>query len=113
MGVNGCVPPVEVGGRLLVPLRGVFERLGATVLWEPATQRIVATARGKTIELVVGRRDAAVDGRPVTLDVPPTVVQGRTIVPLRFVSEALGAFVQWQSETRTVQITLPIAGQAP
>jgi hypothetical protein len=107
------VPPVEIGGRLLVPLRGVFERLGANVRWEPAAQRITATTSAKTIELVVGQRDAAVDGKPVVMDVPPMVIQGRTMVPLRFVSEALGAFVQWQAATRTVSITLPVAEPAP
>ncbi|MBM3471369.1 MAG: copper amine oxidase N-terminal domain-containing protein, partial [Armatimonadetes bacterium] len=76
------VPPVEVGGRLLVPLRGVFERLGATVLWEPSTQRITAATASRTIELVMGRREAAVDGKLVLLDIPPMVVGGRTMVPL-------------------------------
>lgn len=107
------VPPVEVGGRLLVPLRGVFERLGATVVWEPSTQRITAATASKTIELVMGRRQATVDGRLVLLDTPPMVVGGRTMVPLRFVSEALGAYVQWQAATRTVLITLPTAEPAP
>ncbi len=107
------VPPIEVGGRLLVPLRGVFERLGASVRWEPSTQRITATTATRTIELVVGQRDAAVDGRAVTLDVPPMVVGGRTLVPLRFVSEALGAFVQWQAAARTVLITVPTAAVPP
>jgi hypothetical protein len=104
------VPPTEVGGRLLVPLRGVFERLGATVEWEPSTQRITARSADRAIELVVGQRDAAVNGRPVVLDVPPMLVGGRTMVPLRFVSEALGAYVQWQAETRTVLITVAAAG---
>jgi len=107
------VPPVEVGGRLLVPLRGVFERLGATVLWEPSTQRITAATASRTIELVMGRREAAVDGKLVLLDIPPMVVGGRTMVPLRFVSEALGAYVQWQATARTVLITLPTAEPAP
>ncbi len=107
------VPPVEVGGRLLVPLRGVFERLGATVLWEPAAQRITATTATRKIELVMGRREAAVDGKMVILDTPPMSVGGRTMVPLRFVSEALGAYVQWQAATRTVLITLPTAEPAP
>ncbi len=107
------VPPVELGGRLLVPLRGVFERLGATVLWEPAAQRITARTASRTIELAVGRREASVDGRLVLLDVPPTVIEGRTFVPLRFVSEAIGAYVQWQAATRTVSIVLPSGGPPP
>lgn len=107
------VPPVEVGGRLLVPLRGIFERLGAAVLWDPASQRITATTATRTVALVVGRRDAAVDGRPIVLDTPPMVIGGRVMVPLRFVGEALGAYVQWQAAARTVLITLPIAQPAP
>ncbi len=107
------VPPVEVGGRLLVPLRGVFERLGATVVWEPATQRITASTATRRVELVMGRREAAVDGRMVILDTPPMTIGGRTMVPLRFVSEAMGAYVQWQAAARTVLITLPTAEPAP
>lgn len=98
-------PPVIQGSRVLVPLRGIFEKMGATVEWQPVTRSVVA-ARGSTlVELQIGSRIARVDGRPVTLDVPAMIIGGRTLVPLRFISESLGARVDWNPATRTVLIT--------
>lgn len=97
--------PIMAGGRVLVPLRGVFEHLGATVFWNPATN-VVTAQRGDTqVQLAIGSRQATVDGRVVFLDVPATIVGGRTLVPLRFVSEAMGAQVDWDNATRVVTIT--------
>jgi exosome complex RNA-binding protein Csl4 len=110
--------PVVAGGRVLVPLRGVFEHLGATVLWNQATN-VVTAQRGDTqVQLAIGGRQATVNGRVVLLDVPATIVGGRTLVPLRFVSEAMGAQVDWDNATRVVTITsgvtaLPIRRPAP
>jgi hypothetical protein len=102
-------PPVITGGRVLVPLRGVFERLGAFVQWNPGTN-VVTALRGDTeVRLTIGSRQAFVNARPVMLDVPPTVIAGRTLVPLRFVSEAMGARVDWNAATNTVVIFSPMA----
>jgi len=98
------VPPVQVEGRVLVPLRGVFERLGARVTFDPAAQTVTATREAVTVILRLGSREARINDRIVLLDVPPLAVRGRTMVPLRFVSEALGARVDWDERTRTVQI---------
>jgi hypothetical protein len=98
-------PPVTIGGRVLIPLRGVFERLGAVVQWNPASNSVLATRGTSQIQLTIGSRAAFVNGRQVLLDVPPMVVGGRTLVPLRFVSEAMGASVDWEPSTRTVFIT--------
>jgi hypothetical protein len=98
-------PPVTIGGRVLIPLRGVFERLGAFVQWNPASNAVLATRGSSQIQLTIGSRVAFVNGRQVMLDVPPMVVGGRTLVPLRFVSEAMGATVDWDPATRTVFIT--------
>ena len=98
-------PPVVAGGRVLVPLRGVFEHLGATVLWNPATNVVTAQRADTQMQLAIGSRQAIVNGRVVTLDVPATIVGGRTLVPLRFVSEAMGAQVDWDNATRVVTIT--------
>ncbi len=100
-------PPIVVGARVLVPLRGIFERLGATVEWEAATQTVIAIHGSTVVELVIGQRSARVNDRIVPLDVPAMVVRGRTLVPLRFVSEAMGAEVQYQEATRTVLIFSP------
>lgn len=107
-------PPIMQEGRVLVPLRGVFESLGADVVYLASSRTIKAT-RGRTqVELTLGSRSAMVDGRSVYLDVPAISHGGRTMVPLRFVSEALGADVDWQAATRTVSITsAPSTGQPP
>ena len=106
-------PPVVIGGRVLVPLRGVFERLGAFVQWDPASNTVIA-ARGDTqVRLTIGSRQAFVNQRVVFLDVPALIVQGRTLVPLRFVSEAMGARVDWDAATRTVFITSSPLAQPP
>jgi hypothetical protein len=107
-------PPAVMGGRVLVPLRGVFERMGAVVHWYPANNTVVATRAAATqIQLVVGSRQAVIDGNAVALDVPPIIVGGRTLVPLRFVSEAMGARVDWDDASRTVYIVSGQAAQAP
>ncbi len=106
------VPPVQIEGRVLVPLRGVFERLGAKVVYDPAGQTVTATREAVTIVLRLGSREARINERIVLLDVPALALRGRTMVPLRFVSEALGARVDWEEATRTVQIHTVIAAPA-
>ena len=98
-------PPVMMGGRVMVPLRGIFESLGANVRFESASQRIFATRGSQSVQLTLGSNQAMVDGKPVTLDTPAASVAGRTMVPLRFVSEALGTEVRWQESTQTVFLT--------
>ena len=105
-------PAMMQDGRVLVPLRGIFEGLGADVVYLPAERSIKAT-RGQTqVELHLGSRNAMVNGQTTYLDVPASSFGGRTMVPLRFVSEALGADVDWQSASRTVAITSP-SGTTP
>jgi hypothetical protein len=96
--------PRAMDGRVMVPLRGVLEKMGATVDWMPATQTVVAAKNGMEINLPIGSRHATVNGKDVMLDVPATTIAGSTMVPLRFVSEALGADVRWQSASQTVLI---------
>ena len=101
----GPVSPTQQSGRVLVPLRGVFEALGAFVEYNNATQSISAT-RGETrVQLTIGSARAYVNGQARALDVPAQVQSGRTLVPLRFVSEALGATVLWNDAQRQVLIT--------
>jgi hypothetical protein len=81
--------PMMMGGRVLVPLRGVIEKLGGEVKWEPTTRVITGAHAGqnKQFRLRVGSREALVNGENVTLDAPPRVANGTTYVPLRFVSK--------------------------
>lgn len=96
-------PPVERAGRVFVPLRGVFERLGASVVYSGGV--INATGNGRNISLRIGQTQATVNGQPQYLDVAPFLIGSRTLVPLRFVAQALGAAVDWNNNTSTVTIT--------
>ncbi|HUA08495.1 MAG TPA: copper amine oxidase N-terminal domain-containing protein [Candidatus Acidoferrales bacterium] len=95
-------PPVVQAGRVYVPLRGIFERLGASVVCQSGT--INAMSRGRVISLRIGSTSAVVDGRTQALDAPPFIEGSRTLVPLRFVAQALGASVNWNDGTSTVTI---------
>lgn len=89
------VDRVEEDGRLLVPIRGIFEAFGATVDWDGAVREVMISHRGSSIVMWVNDRSAYVDGMRYQLDVPPRLVNGRVHVPLRFVGEALGGSVDY------------------
>ncbi len=99
------IGPREYNGRVLVPLRGVLEDLGATVDWDANTQTVIAANKGMEIQLPIGRRFAMVNNERIPLDVPAMTVAGTTMVPLRFIGETLGASVRWNPRTATVRIT--------
>jgi hypothetical protein len=95
--------PIIQSGRVFVPLRGVFERLGASVVYNNG--QIDATGNGRDISLHIGSTQATVNGQPETIDVAPFIVGASTFVPLRFISTALGATVDWDNTNRVVAIT--------
>lgn len=97
-------PPVITQGRTFVPLRALCEPMGWPVSWDATTQKITVTGT-KTIELWIGNKTAMVNGVPVELDVPPYIANGRTLLPLRFVSANMKCTADWQSATQTVTIT--------
>ena len=101
------VPPQLMNGRTLVPLRAIFEALGATVDWSEATQTVTATKGTTTVVLTIGSTSPTVNGTAVTIDQPGVLVNGRTLVPLRFVGESLGVKVDWDPNTWVVTITSP------
>ena len=97
-------PPTEIQGSVLVPLRGVFEALGATVNYNPVTKTINAQKGSSEVALTLGQTTATVNGQSQALSQPAQTVGGTTLVPLRFVAQALGAYVQWVAATGTVEI---------
>lgn len=101
-------PPVMQNGRVFVPLRSIFQQLGASVVY--ANGQINATRGQTTVSLTIGSTAATVNGQNVTVDVAPFVVGDRTLVPLRFVSQSLGATVNWNDSNETVTIN---GGGAP
>lgn len=113
--VNGVKPDFDVkpfvdSGRTLVPFRALAETMGADVAWNPETKTVTMTKGEKEINMVIGSNNALVNGSPVTLDVPPKVVDGRTVIPLRFVGESLDSDVSYNNETKLIKI-LPLEVQ--
>jgi GH25 family lysozyme M1 (1,4-beta-N-acetylmuramidase) len=102
-------PPVIVRGRTLVPLRAIIEGLGGTVTWIPETRSVDVVLSDKTLELQIGNRTAVVEGAAATMDVPAAIMKGRTVLPIRFVAEHLGAQVDWKPLTRKITVTLSSA----
>lgn len=98
------VPPQIVSGRTMVPLRAIFEALGATVGWDEQTRTITGQRGARTVVLQINNQLAWVDGGAVTLDAPAIIWAGRTLVPTRFIAESLGAEVGWNQQTRTVSV---------
>jgi lysozyme len=102
-------PPVIVSGRTLVPLRPIIEGLGGAITWVPETRSVEVWFNGTILLLQIGNRTAVVNGEAVVMDVPAAIMNGRTMLPVRFVSEHLGAEVQWEELTKTVTITVSSA----
>ncbi len=98
------VSPILMEGRTMVPLRAIFEALGAEVSWDPTTETVIGSKRSTTIKLTLESREAYVNDRLVQLEVPATIINNRTLVPARFIAESLGAQVQWDNATQTVTI---------
>jgi hypothetical protein len=99
------VAPVIDNGRTLVPLRAIFESLGANVEWDSVTSTVTATRSNTNIRLQIGNTTAYKNGMVVILDVPGKLIQNRTMVPLRFVGEALGCNITWNASSYAVEIT--------
>jgi len=102
------VEPVIEKGRTLVPLSTIFEALGVKLDWDENGQAVTGMRGNKVISLKIGERIAKVDNYSVILDVLPCIKKGRTLVPLQFISEALGTLIKWNGATRTVEITSKI-----
>jgi len=97
-------PPMQIKGSTLVPMRGIFEALGASVKFDKAAQTVYGQKGETAIILPLGALVATVNGQPHTLPQPAQLINGTTLVPLRFISESLGAAVAWNPATSTVTI---------
>jgi len=105
------VPPQIMNGRTLVPMRALFRELGAAIDWDAATQTVTAVKGGSTVVLKIGSDSPTINGVATQIDQPGVIVRGRTLVPLRFVAEAMGVRVDWDAGTSTVIIrTAPSGG---
>lgn len=99
------VSPYCPKGTTLVPLRGILEALGAEVKWVPETKQVIVSKDGVTVTLTIGSKIAWVNGTYVTLTEPAQIVNNRTMIPLRFVSESLGYTINWNGNTQKITIS--------
>lgn len=98
-------PLINADNRTLVPIRFISEALGASVEWCDVEKKVTIEHQGKTIALLIGEKKATVGTSTITLDTAASIINSRTMVPLRFISEGLGANVEWDGDTRTIYIT--------
>lgn len=98
------VKPQIIDGRTMVPLRAIFEKMGATVEWEDATQTVTATKGDRTVISSIGSTTMYIDGIASEMDVAPLLLGGRTLAPARFVAEAFGGKVLWSDKKREAYI---------
>lgn len=105
--VSCDVPPILENDRTLVPLRSVFEHMEADVNWNGEQQQVTVDKDGLHLEMVIGSTTAYINGVAETMDVAPRLVNDRTMIPVRFVSEKLGYQVKWDGNSQTVIIEQP------
>lgn len=98
------VEPVTVNDRTLIPMRAIFEKLGVDVTWDEATATATAVQNGQTVKITENSKTAYINGQPTELDVPAMILNGRFVVPVRFVSESFGATVEWQEYGKIVRV---------
>ena len=92
------------GGTVLIPLRSMFEQMGVTVSYDPASKTVTVTKPGSEVKVTVGKPEVIINGESRPLDVPPIIYQGSVLVPVRVISEGMGAYVQWVPEKQLVVV---------
>ncbi|MBQ9518720.1 MAG: copper amine oxidase N-terminal domain-containing protein [Firmicutes bacterium] len=103
-------PQITAEGRTIVPLRVISETLGADVVWEQEEKKVIAEKDGRILELKIGEKFIYNDGEAMEIDSPAQIINGRTMVPVRVVSESFGCVVDWDGETKTVYISPSYSG---
>lgn len=99
-----------ISNKVMIPIRVVSEKLGYSVSWEQKTKTVTIIQDKKVIKMVVGQKTAMVDGSEISLDTAPIIKQGTTLVPIRFVAEAMGMKVSWNNQTKSVYIVSQNSG---
>lgn len=116
MATSGWLRPTQSqaqhieNGRILVPLRSVFEKMGAKVNWDSATMTVRAVKGSTAVVLQIGSLAPTINGDVKPIDVAGKIVDGRTLAPLRFVCEAFGGTVDWNADTQTATVKNPKQG---
>jgi len=97
--------PRAVAGRTMVPMRGIFEAIGAYVEWDQEHHKVTCRKENEEVELIIGSRIAKKNGAEIEIDAAPRVIHATTMVPLRFIAESLGAKVNFDAGNNIVEIT--------
>ncbi len=97
-------PFIDVNGRTQTPARFIGEELGATVTWDGTAQKATFVKGSNKLILYIGKKEYELDGKKLEMDTAALLQEGRTFVPARYVAEAFGATVRWDSVIRTVYI---------
>ena len=102
--IKGEMPPIIFSDRSVVPAREVFEELGAKVTWKASSQLVMVSMGKTSIKLIINSKIARVNSEAVTMEIPAKLINGKTMIPARFVAENLGLEVDFDSKTDTVII---------
>jgi hypothetical protein len=101
---NRVLAALVRGNEVLVPLRSMFEQMGATVSYDPASKTADVSKPGSDVKVTVGKPEVVINGESRPLDVPPEIYKGAIVVPVRVISEGMGAYVQWVPEKKVVVV---------
>ena len=113
---NRVLAALVRGNTILIPLRSMFEQMGATVSYDPASKTVDVSKPGSDVKVTVGRPEVVINGESRPLDVPPEIYKGSVVVPVRVISEGMGAYVQWVPDRRIVvvrYVPAPVATPPP
>ena len=98
--------PLIVDGHTLVPIRAIIESVGGSVEWNHDTKEVTLKYDNNVIRLVIDSTEAYLNDKTEKLDVAPAIINNRTMLPIRFISEGFGFNVAWDSDTKTIEITV-------
>lgn len=99
--------PQIIDGRTMVPVRAIFEGVGASVEWDSETKNITGTMADNVVVMQINNNQFSINGNEQYMDAPPQIIDGRTYAPARYVAEAFGFNVEWDSANKIVKIELP------
>lgn len=100
--------PVIVGGRAFVPARAILEEMGGTIHWNGLKQTVTVLLEANTIMLTIGSATASLNGEEYFLDAPPFILNGRTYLPVRFITESLGFEATWNEAYQRITVSKPV-----
>jgi hypothetical protein len=110
---NRVLSALVRGNTILIPLRSMFEQMGATVSYDPASKTVDVSKPGSDVKVTVGKPEVIINGESRPLDVPPEIYKGTVVVPVRVISEGMGAYVQWVPERKLVVVRYVAAPPPP